>query len=358
MFETRNPTSRMKTTPALLAALGLLLGPALRSQEESATAPEPTRPPQNERAENPDKGKKPRPPKPGAKRPDKPVPGKTAQTETAKRTWMGLATRPVEPALREHLDIPEGFGIQIVQVVPESPAEKAGLLANDIILRLDDQRLISPEHLSLLVRSHASGDSVPLTLIRKGQEKVVEVVLGEADDLLFGNFTDPHVAPQLRGMPEWNEEARRQQDFWREWMERNRPEWRQGNPGRGDRPEDPGILPPGASAPGLKVNPGFPLRVFGTQGVLKIDNEKGELTLTRQGEDHHLVIEDADGKVIYEGAYDPKTGVEGLPEEAREQLDKMKLGDLEIRLPEAPPVSPKKTVEPEPGDPESGSEVL
>lgn len=345
----------MKTTPALLAIIGLLLGPSLKSQDDAATATEPASP-RVERSENPDKPKKPKPPKPAAKRPEKPAP-EQKNSGGEKRTWLGIATRPVDPVLHEHLDIPAGFGIQVVEVVPESPAEKAGLLANDIILRFEDQRLISPEHLSLLVRSHAAGDGVPLSVIRKGSEQSVDVVLGEADDLLFGSFNDPRTAPHFHGMPDWNDEARRQQDFWREWMERNRPEWRQENPGRKGRPEDPGTVPPGANMPGLKVNPGFPLRVFGTEGVLKIDNEQGELTLTRKGEDHRLVIEDANGKVVYEGAYDPHAGVEGLPEEAREQLEKMKLGDLEIRLPEAPPVSPKKTVEPEadlPGGPESG----
>ncbi len=348
----------MKPSPALLALAGLLMGPALFAEEAASDTPRPSR---EERKLDPDNVTKPRPPRPGTQRPDKATSDASPEAGVPKRTYLGLSSRPVDPALHEHLGIPEGFGIQVVEVVPDSPAQAAGVLANDIILRLEDQRLISPEHLSLLVRSHAVGDRVPLTVIRKGHEETIEVALGEADDDLFGNFgPHPQGVPQLRGMPDWSEEARRQQDFWRQWMERNQPEWRQGHPQprkRSGQPEDPGTLPPGATMPGVKVNPGFPLRVFGTEGILKIDNEQGELTLTRKGDHHHLVIEDAEGNVVFDGAYDPQSGVAGLPEEARAQLDKMKLGDLEIRLPEGPQVSPKKTVEPDPekpAEPEAG----
>lgn len=352
----------MNPSPALLATLGLMMGPAIRAQENAAPDPAPSA--QEVQTANREPGDRPRPPKPSAKRPDKPATEKPGSVKSAKRTYLGLSSRPLDSVLHEHLDIPEGFGIQVVEVVPDSPAAAAGILPNDILLRLEDQRLISPEHLSLLVRSLAAGDRVPLTVVRKGREQIIEVALGETDEILFGHFgPHPQAPPQLRGMPDWNEEARRQQEFWQKWMERHHPDWRQGNPQPRNRPgepmppQDPGTLPPGATLPGVKVNPGFPLRVFGTEGVLKIDNEQGELTLTRKGKDHHLVIEDADGQVIFDGAYDPKAGVAGLPEEARAQLDKMKLGDLEIRLPEAPPVSPKKTSKPDPelpGEPESG----
>ena len=80
--------------------------------------------------------------------------------------------------------------------------------------------------------------------------------------------------------------------------------------------------------------------------MLKIDNEQGELTLTRKNDDHHLVIEDAAGKVVYDGPFDPVKGVDGLPEMARKQLETMKLDNLEIRLPETPEPTPEKTTEP------------
>ena len=69
-----------------------------------------------------------------------------------KITFLGVSTFHLSPSLREHLEIAEGFGIQVHEVMPDSPADLSGLKKNDILLRFNDQLLISPEHLSLLVR--------------------------------------------------------------------------------------------------------------------------------------------------------------------------------------------------------------
>ncbi len=127
-------------------------------------------------------------------------------------------------------------------------------------------------------------------------------------------------------------------------MHRNHPEWRGHSSARerdrdhhgedakkSDRPRSREGRPPAVS-----VNPGFPLRVFGTEGVLKIDNEQGELTLTREDETHTLHLKNAAGEVVYDGPFDPASGVAGLPREARDHLEIMKLGNFEIRLPEPP----------------------
>lgn len=257
-----------------------------------------------------------------------------------KRTWLGIATHELDESLRSHLEIPEGFAIQIAEVVPDSPASSAGLRRNDVIVRFEDQRLISPQHLALLVRSTAPGESIALTLLRKGREEVVDVVLGESDKNVFEIY-GTEFPPRSRGegLP-WQEQIRRQQD---EILRLQRPpmDRRRGQPGRpplprsgerGGRAKDL----PGERPPGFRVNPGFPLRVFGKEGVLKIDNEQGELTLTRKDGEHHLVIEDVSGRIVYDGPFDPETGVAGLPREARDQLETMKLDNFEIRLPEPP----------------------
>lgn len=285
--------------------------------------------------------------------------------DAQKRTWLGISTHPLDPALSEHLEIPEGFGIQVVEVMPDSPADAAGLRGNDILLRFEDQRLISPEHLSLLVRTKKSGEKVALTLIRKGAEETLEVLLGEADETLFGPFDaparHPHgypMSPHFGQDPsQWQEQIRRQQDEilrqQKDWTERHRQDRQRENPA----PPQPGPNGPAAKnephpegrPPAVSVSPGFPLRVFGTSGVLNIDNDHGELTLTRKDDEHHLVIKDAAGKVVYEGPFDPAKGVEALPEDARKQLEAMKLDNLEIKLPDMPVEAPEKTTEPKPG---------
>lgn len=347
--------------PRLLAAglFAALLLPASPRAEEDPEREKP-RPPAPAKRERPRPEAEPAPerPAPPRARPGSPAPREhlapARPGHPRKRPWIGVSTHQIEPALREHLEIPDGFGIAVYEVMPESPAAAAGLRPNDVLVRFEDQRLISPDHLSLLVRTKEKGDRVSLTLVRRGREETVEVVLGEAEENLFGPFPPEahpgHVIPpwHQRMMREQDEMLRRQQDYWRDWMERHEPR------ASGPRPE-PGVDHAerhGDSAgpearrggpPRLRVEPGFPLRVFGSEGVLKIDNEAGELTLTRKGEDHQLVIQDQNGKIVYDGPFDPEKGVEALPEEARRQLEAMKLGNLEIRLPERPEANPEKT---------------
>lgn len=353
----------MKTSLLTAALSACLFFPSLRAEEEKKPEPPkessaPEAAPKKEK----EKPKRPESPDP-ARNAGKPAPKKPAPAGPAEmRTWLGISTHPVDPSLREHLEIPEGFGIQVVEVMPDSPAAKAGLRSNDVLIRLDDQRLISPEHLSVLVRSMKRGDTVSLALVRKGREETVEVVLDETDETLFGpmypgagpmpGFPMPPVPSRMPDPSKWQEQIRKQQDEilrqQKEWMRKHHQQWRhdQGEPGEPDNAPDKKPAKPEGRPPSISVSPGFPLRVFGTEGVLKIDNEQGELTLTRKNDDHHLVIKDVSGKVVYDGAFDPKAGVEGLPEDARKQLETMKLGNLEIRLPDDPEVNPEKTVEP------------
>lgn len=338
----------MRTSSLTFLAVGfsLLLTLAAAQAEEKEA------PVENPRPENRERGiaaTKERPPRP------------ERSESVEKRTWVGVATAPIDYALRDHLEIAEGFGIQVIEVMPESPASAAGLRNNDIITRFEDQHLISPEHLSLLVRTKKGGDKVAFAIIRKGKEEVVELTLGETDAERFQR--QPGFGPG-HPFPEHHENLRRQQDYWQDWMNKNHPEWR-GNPSqREDRPdrEAPSEdarernLPRESRPPAVSMNPGFPLRVFGSEGVLKIDNEQGELTLTRKDGDHTLELKDAGGKVIYNGTFDPEAGVAALPREAQEHLEKMKLGNFEIRLPDAPVKDPEKTVTPPAGEPGAAPE--
>ena len=355
---------------------GLLLGSPLHA-EESANPQSPkedgARP-----SGHADKKEKPRRRDPKVEKPASrphPIGERESQPPVpGKRTWLGISTHPVEPPLREHLELPDGFGIQVVEVMPDSPAGKAGLRGNDVLVRFDDQRLISPDHLSLLVREKRSGDRATLSLIRKGKEESLEVTLGEADEAVFGPWGERPAWSPGRPVPpdfgrdfgEWQEQIRRQQDEilrqQREWMEK----WQRHQPGKlpdPDRREVPPRRnedkPEAGGPPPVSLSPGFPLHVFGSEGVLNIDNEKGELTLTRKNDDHHLVIKNAEGKVVYEGPFDPDKGVEALPEPARDQLELMKIDHLQIRVPDGPAQLPEKTAEPKPGpDPHGPGGIL
>jgi len=63
--------------------------------------------------------------------------------------------------------------------MPGSPADKAGLQENDIILELNGQKIDQDHSLARLIAQRSPGDEVTLKVLSKGQEKEVKVKLEE-----------------------------------------------------------------------------------------------------------------------------------------------------------------------------------
>lgn len=85
------------------------------------------------------------------------------------QTFLGVAASPVSAELSSQLDLPVNTGLVINHIEKNSPAEKAGLQTGDVLAKLDDQILILPQQLSVLVAGKKDGESVKLTYLRKGQ---------------------------------------------------------------------------------------------------------------------------------------------------------------------------------------------
>lgn len=89
--------------------------------------------------------------------------------------WIGLRGRGVEdPVLRTQLQLAEDMGIVIEDIVPKSPAEKAGLRKHDIILRANDDIVDSMETLQQHVQT-GQDKPLELLLLRLGKEITITV---------------------------------------------------------------------------------------------------------------------------------------------------------------------------------------
>ena len=64
-------------------------------------------------------------------------------------------------------------------VVPDTPAEEAGLLAGDVIIASDGQEVITADDMVLAIRAHKVGDLMEITYLRDGEENTVLVTLVE-----------------------------------------------------------------------------------------------------------------------------------------------------------------------------------
>ena len=73
----------------------------------------------------------------------------------------------------------EGPGVRVQQVMPSSAAEKAGLLAGDVLVAFDGEPVTDLRGYSTLLKAKSPGDEVEVTVLRDGEEKTVTATLGE-----------------------------------------------------------------------------------------------------------------------------------------------------------------------------------
>jgi membrane-associated protease RseP (regulator of RpoE activity) len=92
--------------------------------------------------------------------------------------WLGVQCTPPSDALRAQLDLPEGHGLVIEQVIPDSPAAKAGLEKHDVLLSAGGKALDEVGALSKIV-SESEGKELALDLIRKGKKLTIQVTPGQ-----------------------------------------------------------------------------------------------------------------------------------------------------------------------------------
>lgn len=68
-------------------------------------------------------------------------------------------------------------GAKVISLSKESPAEKAGLLENDIITKINSQKVEDPESLYKAVTANKPNDEVKITYLRNGKEKTTKATL-------------------------------------------------------------------------------------------------------------------------------------------------------------------------------------
>ena len=97
------------------------------------------------------------------------------------RPYLGVSTQDVTLRSRDRMwYYSEGTRCVLVEkVVPDSAAEKAGIQAGDLILKLEDKQIASGDDLSSAIGAYKPGDTATLTLQRDGKEMTVEVTFGE-----------------------------------------------------------------------------------------------------------------------------------------------------------------------------------
>jgi C-terminal processing protease CtpA/Prc len=93
--------------------------------------------------------------------------------------FLGVGTEDISKDNMSRYGMRDVRGVGVTEVVKDSPAEKAGLRKDDVILRFDGEAVTSVRKLTRLVSEHAPDQSVRITVSRGGAEQELTATLGK-----------------------------------------------------------------------------------------------------------------------------------------------------------------------------------
>lgn len=96
-----------------------------------------------------------------------------------RRAYLGVAggVRPLPPHARAEWSA--GAGVEVIEVAEDSPAARAGLRPEDLLVELDGQRVADVGDLQRIMVAEMIGTTVTIAVIRQGRTLRLEVVLAE-----------------------------------------------------------------------------------------------------------------------------------------------------------------------------------
>lgn len=106
------------------------------------------------------------------------------------RPYIGVRFVAITEALKTKNNLQVDYGVLVqrgqstedIAVIPGSPADKAGIVENDIILEVDGVKLNDKNSLSSIIREKKIGTVVSLKILSKGTEKIVKLTLEAAKE--------------------------------------------------------------------------------------------------------------------------------------------------------------------------------
>jgi S1-C subfamily serine protease len=113
---------------------------------------------------------------------------------SAEYAYIGVTTQGLYPQLADRLDIDAETGALIAEVVPDSPADDAGLeggdqeirfqgaqvtVGGDVIVSVEGEDLVAEADLARLISDLSPGDTITLEVLRDGDTEQVDMTLGE-----------------------------------------------------------------------------------------------------------------------------------------------------------------------------------
>jgi S1-C subfamily serine protease len=150
----------------------------------------------------------------------------------ASPSYLGVVLQSLTNELREAFGVSPGVGVLVSKVYRDSPAYKAGLLAGDVITRMDRKHISQPFDVQRVLYFFDPGDEIVVEIIRRTERKTVNVTLMERPLADWPESPIPYNAPPMIFDPKfWQEELREGLEKWLEFWRDFRKQYMDERPG-------------------------------------------------------------------------------------------------------------------------------
>lgn len=255
---------------------------------------------------------------------------------------LGIVPGTVPQAVVAQLELSGFPGVLVTRIMPDSPAAKAGLKENDVIVKLGDISLSGPQSVTEALTDKVPGDKVTAVFYRKGKRETADITLDggtlSAEEILAAQGdprTQPRVVPSVRrqmappaGMAGRSALPQRILD-----MQQMMDDFLKDSAIDDSRMDDiisrmdltPGAAQMLRSLQGLHQMPMPPMgKVSGgghSSSSVQMSDAKGTIVVSSSSQTGTTVhVTDASGKVLYSGPYNTQEEKEAVPEDVRERL--------------------------------------
>ncbi|MGD9807911.1 MAG: Do family serine endopeptidase [Deferribacterales bacterium] len=104
------------------------------------------------------------------------------KTGSVKRGWLGVMVQPIDEKLAKGFGLKEPKGALIADVTKGDPAEKAGVKAGDVVIKINGEEIEDSRELVNKIGRMSPNESVTLTVLRGKKQTDIKVKLGERKD--------------------------------------------------------------------------------------------------------------------------------------------------------------------------------
>jgi serine protease Do len=95
------------------------------------------------------------------------------------RPWLGIVGLSITEDISGYYNLPVDVGVLVTKVADGSPADRTGIAAGDIILRMDSGAIDSIEDLLNEIHNRKIGDRVRIAVLRRRREQTFEAILSK-----------------------------------------------------------------------------------------------------------------------------------------------------------------------------------